>query len=66
MVDLARVSDHLTPGRLKGELEKLEHREYPVYIINIKPMYRETVIKQLQNADLHNVAIMELGKVHEL
>jgi cAMP phosphodiesterase len=63
--DLASVSDHLTPSRLKGELAKLVNRDYPVYIINIKPMYRDTVIGQLNDAGLPNVAVLELGKVYE-
>ena len=65
MGDLASVSDHLTPSRLKGELAKLVDRTYPVYIINIKPMYRDTVISQLKDANLPNTSILELGKVYE-
>lgn len=63
--ELASVSDHLTPSRFKTELEKLQKRKYPVYVINIKPMYRERVLEQLKKAGLENVEILEVGRVYE-
>ena len=65
MSDLARVSDHLTPDRLVRELDKIRDRKFPVYILNIKPMYRETVIEQLTAADLPQVEVLTIGKVYE-
>jgi cAMP phosphodiesterase len=65
MGDLATVSNHLTPGRLRGELEKLTRRDCPIYVINIKPMYRDKVIAQLEKEDLTNVSILEIGKVYD-
>src|SRR5258706_5144783 len=65
MDDLANVSDHLTPRRLRHELEKLNDRNVPVFIINLKPMYREKVIGQITDLDLPNVDILEIGKVYE-
>lgn len=62
---LAAVSDHLTPRRLTIELEKLHDRDVPVFIINIKPMYRETVIGQIRKADLKQIEILEVGKIYE-
>ena len=62
---LASVSDHLTPGRLKVELKKLKNRTYPVFAINIKPMYRELVVKQLGKANIPNFEILEVGKIYE-
>lgn len=66
LVDLAVVSEHLTPARLKVELGKLENRDYPVYIINMKPMYREKIIAQIADAHLEMVQIMTVGKVYDL
>jgi len=63
--ELAHVSNHLTPGRLRGELAKLTERDYPVYVINIKPAYRERVIGQLAAAEMDNVHILEIGKVYQ-
>jgi cAMP phosphodiesterase len=63
--ELAHVSNHLTPSRLKTELDKLQSRDYPVYIINIKPMYRERVIRQIGEAGMKDVHIFELGKDYD-
>lgn len=59
--ELAAVSNHLTPGKLHRELEKL--RSGPeVYVINIKPMYREKVVEQLAAVP---VKLLEVGRVYE-
>lgn len=63
--ELAAVSDHLTPSRLKVELEKLNDRDISVFVINMKPMYREKVIEQLRAAELKNVEILKVGKVYD-
>ncbi len=63
--DLATVSHHLTPARLKHELKKLTNKECPVYVINIKPMYRVNVIEQLNEANIPRVNILEVGKVYD-
>lgn len=63
--ELANVSHHLTPARLKSEIAKLDDREIPIYVINIKPMYRDVVIEQIRRASLARVQILEVGKVYE-
>jgi cAMP phosphodiesterase len=65
LVELASVSDHLTPGRLEKEIEKLRNRDFPVFVINMKPMYREKVIGQIEVANLLKVEILTVGKVYE-
>ncbi len=65
LVDLARVSDHLTPSRLKLEIEKLTERDYPVYVVNLKPMYREKILEQLKNAGMDRVEAMVVGEAYE-
>ncbi|MBP9110482.1 MAG: 3',5'-cyclic-nucleotide phosphodiesterase [Pyrinomonadaceae bacterium] len=62
---IASVSHHLTPKRLKSELAKLETPHIPIQVINIKPMYRDKVIGQLQTLAIPNVNILELGRVYE-
>lgn len=62
---LAEVSNHLTPARLRSELMKLSDREVPVYIINLKPMYRDKVIEQITKERLPQVNILDVGKVYE-
>lgn len=63
--ELAHVSDHLTPSSLKTELEKLDNRTFPVYVVNMKPMYREKVIEQLEAANISQLEILTIGKVYE-
>lgn len=65
LVDLARVSDHLTPGRLKSEVSKLGRPDIPVFVINMKPMYRDTILSQLANLGLGNVEPFTIGHVYE-
>jgi len=63
--ELAEVSHHLTPIRLRSELGKLAHPETPVYVINIKPMYYEKVVRQIEELDIRNLRIFEVGRVYE-
>ena len=63
--ELAAVSCHLTPSRLKSELEKFNNAECPVYVINMKPMYRDRVMSQLSEANIPRVNLLEVGKVYE-
>ena len=63
--ELARISHHLTPKSLRSELAKCSRRECPVYIVNLKPMYRETIIGQLAELDIENLQPLEVGKVYE-
>ena len=62
---LAAASYHLTPTKLASELAKLGERDYPVYVINIKPMYREQVIREILAAGLAGVEVLEVGTDYE-
>jgi cAMP phosphodiesterase len=64
MAEIAHASCHLIPERLATEVGKLQ-REVPVYVINLKPMYRDKVIAQLRELDLRRVEILEVGKIYE-
>jgi cAMP phosphodiesterase len=61
---LAIDSNHLTPARLRSELEKLNGSDLPVYIINLKPMYRDKVIEQIKQAGIPRVEILSVGKIY--
>ncbi len=63
--ELATVSHHLTPRRLESELKKFTKADCPVYVINMKPMYREKVVEQLNKANIPRVQILEVGKVYD-
>lgn len=62
--ELAEASHHLTPKLLKEELKNLNHKNTPIYIINIKPMYRNDIIRQIYDLKIENVEILKIGKVY--
>ena len=62
---LAAASYHMTPSRLKKELRKFSHLDCPIFIVNIKPMYYEKVISEIDQLDIKNLHILEVGKVYE-
>ncbi len=61
---LAKISHHLTPNLLKKEIAKFE-KNSPIYVINLKPMYHETIVKELDDLNIKNLHILEVGKVYE-
>ena len=63
--ELAQISHHLTPRRLAAEIEKCTRTGCPIYIVNLKPMYRGTIIKQISDLGLGEVVPLEVGKVYE-
>jgi len=63
--ELAQVSHHLTPRRLGRELEKFRNIDCELHIINMKPMYRETIIQEIGELGIERLKILEIGKVYE-
>lgn len=63
--DLACSSHHLTPKLLKQELLKFKHRNCPVYAINLKPMYREQIVRELADLRIENLQILQVGRVYD-
>jgi cAMP phosphodiesterase len=61
--DLAEVSHHLTPKTLEKEIIKLE-KDCPIYVINLKPMYREEIILELEELDIKNLNVLDVGKIY--
>lgn len=62
--ELAYSSHHLTPQILQQELKKFRHKNCPVYVINIKPMYREQVVCEVENLEIENLQFLQVGRVY--
>jgi cAMP phosphodiesterase len=63
--ELAEVAHHLTPRRLGRELEKFQNDDCELHIINMKPMYRESIIKEIGELGNERLNIFEVGRVYE-
>jgi len=63
MGDLAAASDHMTPSRLSDQIARLKDPDVQVFVICIKPMYRERVVDQL--AMIPRVKLFEMGKAYD-
>ncbi len=63
--DLACSSHHLTPKILQAELGKFQHKNCPIFAINLKPMYRKQIVSELQDLKIKNLHILEVGRVYD-
>lgn len=65
LTELAFTSHHLTPLRLQKELKKFKQKNCPVFAINLKPMYCEQIVEELNELKIENLEILKVGKVYE-
>ena len=65
MQKLAEASKHLTPLMLQSELAKLSHNDMDILAVHLKPAYRETVVRELDEIGMKNLSVMETGRVYE-
>ncbi|CAN5394741.1 MAG: MBL fold metallo-hydrolase [Pyrinomonadaceae bacterium] len=65
MADLADVSGHLTPAALGRELCKLSHNHLDVLAVHLKPTYRETIVREIEELALPNLRVMQPGHNYE-
>jgi cAMP phosphodiesterase len=59
---IAERSYHMTPSLLRCELKKLRREDCEIHVINIKPMYREQVVRELNKLGLKKLRILEAGQ----
>jgi ribonuclease BN (tRNA processing enzyme) len=62
---LAEVARHMTPERIKRELDKLPPN-VPVWIYHIKPQFHEEIAEQLSRVDPARISILEQDKTYSL
>ena len=63
--DLSAISHHLTPAGLKEELSKLQREDCELYVVNLKPAFRNDTIRQIVELDIPRLNILEVGRVYE-
>ncbi len=63
--DLAETSHHLTPETLKKEITKLRHESSPIYVVNLKPMYREEIVKQIDELKNERLQVLDVGRIYD-
>src|SRR5262245_59091178 len=65
---LARDSGHHTPVSLESELRKLgvKHRDLPVLLFHIKPVFQRAVEKELAKVKARNNTILQIGDEYVL
>ena len=62
--ELAAASRHFTPRSLASDLRKLTC-DVPVFVVHIKPAYREAVLRQLAGLEDSRVSVAEIGRTYE-
>ncbi len=63
--ELASAAFHMTPNILRRELEKSKQAIGRILVINLKPTYREQIIKEIKSLKIPKVEILEVGKAYE-
>ena len=53
----------MTPAVLGHELSKLK-RNCPVFVINVKPRYRDQVVTELAELKIDNLKVMSVGETY--
>jgi ribonuclease BN (tRNA processing enzyme) len=64
LAKLAAAAHHHTPQTLRRELDKFSH-DAPVFAINLKPMFRDEIVAELEVFEPRRVEIMLPGVIYE-
>ena len=62
MLDLAKVSKHLTPALFGEEVRKLGRDDVDLVVVHIKPRFRDEIVRELQALGLPN---LKIGRFNE-
>ncbi len=62
MLELAKISKHLTPALFAQEFKKLGRPDLPVYIYHVKPRFRQEIIRELEQLKVRNLTVLEEGQ----
>ena len=59
MIELARMSKHLTPSLLAQELRKLDREDISVYAYHLKPAYKDQILRELHDLHIPGLTALE-------
>jgi Low-affinity cAMP phosphodiesterase len=62
LAELAEVSHHLTPSGLANEVKKFKDPDCRIFVINLKPMYRDRIIEEIESLGLDRVEVLEISR----
>jgi ribonuclease BN (tRNA processing enzyme) len=62
MMELARMSKHLTPSLFAREIQKLGRPDVPVYAYHLKPAYKDQIMRELGQLNLPDLQVLEEGQ----
>ena len=65
LAELSEISYHLTPSGLEKEISKLNRSDCDLFVVNLKPAYRDDTIRQITALKIPKLSILEVGKVYE-
>jgi cAMP phosphodiesterase len=59
MMELARMSKHLTPALLAQEFSKLDRADISVYAYHLKPAYKDQIQRELRELHIPALKVLE-------
>jgi ribonuclease BN (tRNA processing enzyme) len=59
MIELARMSKHLTPALLAQELRKLNRDDISMYAYHLKPAYKDQILRELRELSIPGLTVLE-------
>ena len=59
MMELARMSKHLTPNLFAQEFRKLDRDDISVYAYHLKPAYKDEIIHELRELSIPGLTVIE-------
>ncbi|MBK9152942.1 MAG: 3',5'-cyclic-nucleotide phosphodiesterase [Chloracidobacterium sp.] len=60
--ELAAISHHLTPSGLSKELTKLERTDCRIYVSNLKPTYRDEIVRELDGLRPDGLEVLTVAR----
>ena len=59
MIELARMSKHLTPALFAQEFRKLGRDDIAVYAYHLKPAYKDQILRELRELHIPGLEVLE-------